>query len=127
MSIRVSSARAIGLSLAVGAALGIVSGVLFALLFDREVVYGIGAMTFLTGVIALVMGLLGALEPEQGWATGRGTQSEEMRARRSLAARVSEEHPNLQSASGWALAAWGVAVGGPLIALSVLAFHLAAR
>lgn len=125
MTANVSNAKVIGLSLLIGATLGIVSGIVFALVFDKQVIYGIGAMLFLTGLIAFVMGILGAVEPSEGWATGRGTRTQEARGRRSLAARVSEEHPRIQDASGWALAAWGTLVGLPLIGLSWLAFYLA--
>lgn len=124
MAANTSSARVIGISLLVGTGIGIVAGTLFALFFDRQVLYAIGAMLFLTGLIALVMGLLGAIEPAEGWATGTRTQ-EMGGGRRSLAARVAEEHPNIEDSSGWTLAVWGALVGLPLIALSVLAFHLA--
>lgn len=126
MQVSISSARAVGFSLLVGATVGVVSGLLFALLFDKELLYGIGTMLFFTGTIVLVVALLAALEPPEGWATARRTRPREDEGRRSLAAKVTEEHPKIESASGLALAAWGVLVGGPLLGLSILAFSLAA-
>ncbi len=125
MTANASNVRVIGISLLVGTGIGVAAGTLFAIFFDRQVLYAIGAMLFITGLIALVMGLLGAIEPSEGWATGPKT-GEAAGGRRSLAARVAEEHPGVEDSSGWALAAWGALVGLPLIALSWLAFYLAA-
>lgn len=122
---KLSSLRALLISLGVGLSIGLGAGTVFALVFDKVWTYGVGTMLFITGLIVLVMGLLGALEPKGGWATARGTQAQD-RGRRALAARVTEEHPELEEASALSLAVWAVGVGFPLIALSILAFYLAA-
>jgi len=117
----VSHPRALIVSLGVALGLAIVTGIVYALLADKILVYGIGTMLFVVGVVALAMGLLGALEPEEGWATQKRT-----RGRRSMAAKVTQQHPDLDDQSPLALGVWGVVVGGPLIALAFLAFNVAA-
>lgn len=122
---RVSSLRALGISLGIGLAIGVIAGTLYALIFDKVVIYGIGTMLFITGLVVLVIGILGAVEPEEGWATGRGTQAAQ-RDRRALGARLTREHPAFEEASPWALAIWGAGVGLPLVGLGMVAFYLAA-
>jgi hypothetical protein len=121
---KVSSARALLISLGIGLLIGVGAGSIYALVFDKVWTYGVGTMLFLTGLIVLVMGLAGALEPKEGWVTARSTQAQD-RGRRALAARLTEEHPELEDASPLSLAVWAVVVGLPLIALSFLAFNLA--
>lgn len=117
----VASPRSLLMSLAAGIALGVVIGSLYAWLADKIWVYGVGTMLFIFGVISLSMGLLGGLEPEEGWATKRRTQE-----RRSFASQLAGSRGNIEEVSPYALAIWGVAVGGPMILLSLLAFSLAA-
>ncbi len=99
-----------------------VLGTVYALVADKLLVYGIGTMSFVVDTIVLAMGLLGALEPEEGWATQKRTKG----GRRSLGAQVTQQHPDLEDASPLALGVWGVLVGAPLIGLAFLAFNLAA-
>jgi hypothetical protein len=121
---KVSGPRALLISLGVGFAIGLVSGSLFALIFDKVWLYGVGTMLFITGLIAFVMGMLGALEPREGWATGKGTKAQDRAGRHSLSARFTEEHPQVEDASPLSLAVWGALVGLPLIGLSMIAFAL---
>jgi hypothetical protein len=99
-----------GLSFGICLLLAIAGGVVFAVLADRVL-----------GIIVLGMGLLGATEPPEGWATKKDAQG-----RRSVAARAASELPEVEGVSSLALVVWAVAVGGALIALSLLAFSLAA-
>ncbi|HVF53873.1 MAG TPA: hypothetical protein VNC78_09755 [Actinomycetota bacterium] len=78
------------------------------------------------------MGLLGATEPEEGWATARratsrgaGREREGAGERRGLVATIAREHGDFESTSSWAVAVWGVVVGGTVMALSMLLFGLA--
>ncbi|CAN5718755.1 hypothetical protein BH24ACT26_BH24ACT26_21600 [soil metagenome] len=120
--VRTSGPKVLAVSLGICLFLALVGGALFAALADRVLAYGLGTGLFLVGIIVLGMGLLGAAEPPEGWATRKGTQG-----RRSVAARAAKEHPDFEGASSLALAVWSIAVGGSLIALSLLAFSLAAR
>ncbi|MGI8774182.1 MAG: hypothetical protein ACR2KQ_04080 [Actinomycetota bacterium] len=115
--------RVLAVSCGVGLAISLVAGTLFAWLGDKLWLYAVGTMLFISGMIALVVGLSGALEPREGWATGRGARSQEAQVR-SIARQVTNEHPGLEDRSGWALAVWGVVVGGGLIALAMLAFAI---
>lgn len=115
--------RVLAVSLGAGIAISLVGGTLFAWLGDKLWLYGVGTMLFISGMIALVVGLSGALEPREGWATGKGTHSAEARAR-SIARQITDEHPRLEDRSGWALAIWGIVVGGGLIALAMIAFTI---
>jgi hypothetical protein len=119
----VSSPKVIGVSLGICLALAVAGGVLFAVLADKVLAHGLGAGLFVVGMIVLAMGLLGATEPPEGWATGKSTQGQ----RRSWAARAAGEHPDIDGVSSLSLVAWAIGVGGSLIALSLLAFYLAAR
>lgn len=113
----VASPRALILSLISGIALSVVFGSLYSWMGDRLWVYGVGTMLFIFGVIALCMGLLGAVEPPEGWATRKPTQG-----RRSFAAQIANSGGDGHQGSPYALAVWGVLVGGPMIGLALLAF-----
>jgi hypothetical protein len=121
---QLSNPKVLGISLLVGLGVAIAGGVIFALVAGRVLAHGIGTGLFVVGAVALVMGLLGATEPAQGWATKPGTAAENER-RRSLAARVAKEHPDIEKVTSLGLAIWGIAVGGTLIALSMVAFVMA--
>lgn len=109
-------------SLGGGALAGILGGVLYAWLGHRSLMYGIGTGLFVVSLACLGLGLLGAIEPSQGWATHRG-----MDGRRSLVARVASEHPDIEEVSSFEIFVWGVVVGGGLMAASFWAYGLAAR
>ena len=117
----VASPRALILSFVTALGLSLVLGSLFAWLGDKVWFYAVGAVMFIIGVIVLVIGLLGAVEPKEGWATGKRN-----RGRRSLAAAVTRDHPELEEASPIQLGVWGAMVGLPLIALSFVAFTISA-
>ncbi|MFN2390302.1 MAG: hypothetical protein ABR575_11965 [Actinomycetota bacterium] len=117
---RLSGARVLLTSLAVGLGLGVTGGIVFALLARKVVFHGVGTGLFLAGLFALALGLLGATEPSDGWRTGASE-------RRSLAARTARDEGAGDEVSGVDLVVWGVIVGGGLVALSMVAFHLAAR
>lgn len=119
----VSHPRALFFSILVGTAIAVVAGGLFSLFGDRQLLYSIGSMLFGAGLIALALGLLGATEPSEGWATGVGKRRRQ-EGRRSLAAKLANQKPDLHQSSPWELAVWGVVVGGGLIGLSMLAFAL---
>jgi hypothetical protein len=121
--VHVTSPRVLALSFLTCLAIGVVGGLLFALLADRVVAHGIGTGLLVVGIIALWMALLGATEPPEGWARKRRDASES--GRRSLLARVATDHTGLEEVSSLSLALWGVAVGGSLIGLSLIAFYLA--
>jgi len=117
----VSSPKVMGVSLGVCLVLALVGGALFAVLGDRVLAHGLGTGLFVVGIVVLGMGLLGATEPPEGWASRKGKQG-----RRSMAARAASELPEGEGVSSLALVVWAVAVGGSLIALSLVAFSLAA-
>ena len=114
---RLSHLRILGISLGVGAALGVVVGLVWSLITDSSVWHAIGTWLVIVGIIALGVGMIGATEPEQGWATGRGKER-----RRPTLRLVSEQHPRLEQATSLDLAIWGIVVGGGLIGLAMLAF-----
>ena len=120
---QVSNPRVLGASLGIAGAMGVVGGALYALVTGRVLAHGVGAGLFVVGAIALVMGLLGATEPDSGWASRPGTQASG--ERRSLAARLATGHPDVERVTSASLAVWGLVVGGTLIALSMIAFLLA--
>lgn len=117
--------RVLGISLGIGITISLVAGTVFAVAADKVWLYAVGTMMFITGLVALVVGLLGALEPREGWATGKSSRTEETRAR-SIARQLAEQHPDIEDRSGWALAVWGVVVGGVLIGLAMAAFTVSA-
>ena len=116
--------KAIGISLAVAAAVASVFGIVYALIADHVLVYGVATGLLVAGLIVLGGGLLGAAEPPEGWITGRGTGRGQF-GRRSVVARIATEHPDMEDVSSWALAAWGVVVGGVLLTASVVLFEVA--
>lgn len=119
----VSHPRALAISLGVGIGSALIFGTLFAVFGDRDFAWAVGTMLMVLGLIALTMGLLGATEPEDGWATGVGS-SRRQEGRRSLAAQVSEQAPGVVRSTSVHLAVWGLVVGGGMIGLSFLAFAL---
>lgn len=100
-----------------------VAGIIYWLVGDPDISYALGTMWLIVGLIALSVGLLGAIEPTDGWAIGRGTQRRQ-EGRRSIFAKVATEAPRVQDVSSGAQAVWGLVVGGGLIGLSVLAFSI---
>lgn len=116
--------KSIAVSVALAAALGAVGGILYALLADRTLLYGIATGLLVAGLAVLAGGLLGATEPEEGWMTGRGTGRGQF-GRRSLVARIASEHPEIESISSWELAAWGIVVGGMLLTGATVLFEVA--
>jgi hypothetical protein len=123
---RVSSPRVLGVSLVVCLVVAVTGGIAFALVAGKLLAHGIGTALFVVGIAVLGIGLLGATEPSEGWATRRRRDAEGP-GRRSFAARVADEHPAVDGASSLALAVWGFAVGGTLICLAFLAFYLESR
>lgn len=120
---KVSHPKALAYSLGVGVAIAVVGGTIFAVVGDREWLYATGTVGLIVGLIAFAMGLLGAAEPDDGWATGVGRHRRQ-EGRRSLAAQVSRDAPGVQESNTWHLAAWGIIVGGGLIGLSAIALSL---
>ncbi len=120
---KVSHPKALLFSILIALAISIFFGLLFAVFGDRSVAYAIGTVLFIVGVIAMTMGLLGAVEPSEGWATGIGKRRRQ-EGRRSLMAKVSNGSEQIEEVTGWALLVWGVVVGGLMIALAFGAFAL---
>ena len=115
----VASPRVLAISLLSGIALSVFFGSLYSWLGDRLWVYGVGTMLFIFGIVALCMGLLGATEPPEGWATRKPTDG-----RRSFASQIAGAGEGSE-VSPYALAIWGIFVGGPMILLAFLAFSRA--
>lgn len=109
--------RALIISLLSGIALSVAFGSLYSWLGDRLWTYAVGTMLFIFGIIALCMGLLGAVEPPDGWATRKPTQG-----RRSFASQIASSGGHEPQGSPYALAVWGIVVGGPMILLALFAF-----
>ena len=107
-------------SLGLAAAGGVVGGLVYSWLGDRSVTYGIGTGLFLVSLMCLALGLLGATEPNEGWAAHRGKEG-----RRSLVARVATEHPEIEQVSSLELFVWGLIVGGGLMAASFVVYEWA--
>ena len=117
----VSSPRALLLSFTVAIVTSLVIGSIYAWLGSKVWAYAVGTVLFIIGIIVLVVGLLGAVEPKDGWATRKKTEG-----RRSVAVQVTREHPELNEATPAQLGAWGALVGLPLIGLGLLAFSVSA-
>ena len=123
------SIRLIGVSFAVCLTVGVVAGLLFAWLGHRDMWYALGTGLVIVGLVALAMGLLGATEPKEGWATsrgrigGRGREGSVPGERQSMMARVGTDS---QQMSSWEMVVWGVVVGGGLLLLGGGCFALAA-
>jgi len=116
---RLSNLRILVISLGVGIGSGLLGGVAWAALTDKVVWHGIGTGWIILGIVAFGIGMIGATEPPQGWATSRKRNER----RRSALRTVSDEHPKPETASSLDLAVWGLVVGGGLIGLSMLAFR----
>lgn len=114
---RLIDLRILVVSLGVGTAIGVVGGLVWSLIADSSVWHGIGTWLVIVGIVSFGVGLIGATEPEQGWATDRRKER-----RRPTLRLVSEQHPRLQQATSLDLAVWGIVVGGGLIGLAMLAF-----
>jgi hypothetical protein len=117
---RLSNLRILVICLGVGIGLGLLGGVAWAALADKALWHGIGTGWIILGIVAFGVGMIGATEPPEGWATRR-KRSE----RRSALRTVSQEHPRLEGAGSLDLAVWGLVVGGGLIGLAMLAFKWA--
>jgi hypothetical protein len=116
--------KSVAVSLALAAAVGALGGILYALLGDVTMLYGIATGLLVAGLVALAAGLLGATEPSEGWFTGKGTQRGQF-GRRSVVARIATEHPEIDDVSSWELALWGVLVGGALMVAAGFLFEAA--
>ena len=120
---KLNSLRVLGLSIAIATAVGAVLGLLFALLGDRQIFYGIGTGLFVAGIGCAATGLLGATEPPEGWASQRRRHPEG--GRQGMIARIAEsEVEDPEVVPSWPMAVWGIVVGGTLLGLSAAAFSL---
>jgi hypothetical protein len=116
--------KSIAASVLIAGAVGALGGVVYALLADRTMAYGIATGLLVAGLATLAGGLLGATEPQEGWMTGRGTGRGQF-GRRSIVARIATEHPDIEGVSSWELAIWGIVVGGVLLTAATLLFEAA--
>ncbi|HEV2757853.1 MAG TPA: hypothetical protein VG318_18995 [Actinomycetota bacterium] len=116
--------KSIAASILLAGAAGTLGGVVYALLADRTILYGIATGVLIAGLATLAGGLLGATEPQEGWMTGRGTGRGQF-GRRSIIARIASEHPDIESVSSLELAVWGIAVGGILLTIATFLFEAA--
>lgn len=119
----VSHPKALLISIGAGTALSVVGAAFFVVLSEWDFVYALGTMLLVVGLVALALGLLGATEPPEGWATGRGRNRRQV-GRRSLLAQAGSQATGSEQTESLSLAAWGVIVGGVHILLGVLAFSL---
>jgi hypothetical protein len=119
----IASPRVLLISIGVGLALSVLLGGIYSLLGERSFLYAIGTVSFVLGLVALAVGLLGGAEPQEGWATGRGANRRQ-EGRRSMVAKATREADAIEEVTSGALIAWGVIVGGGLIVLSMVAFGL---
>lgn len=116
--------KSVLVSLVVAGTLGSVFGIIYALVADAVLLYGVATGLMVAGLFVLAGGLLGATEPPEGWMTGRATGRGQI-GRRSIVARIATEHPDIEDVSSWELAAWGVIVGGLLVGTSFVLFEVA--
>ncbi|HEX2296627.1 MAG TPA: hypothetical protein VHN37_15145 [Actinomycetota bacterium] len=116
--------KSIAVSLLVAGVLGAGFGVVYALIADQTLTYGVATGLLVAGLFVLGGGLLGATEPAEGWMTGRGTGRGQF-GRRSIVARIATEHPDIEDVSSWELAVWGVVVGGILLGAGLVLFEVA--
>lgn len=119
----VSHPKVLGISLASGIIAAAVVGGLFVIVGDWDFMYAWGTVLLVLGLMALALGLLGATEPPDGWATGRGPNRRQA-GRRSFLAQVTHQAPGVEKTGSLSLAVWGVAVGGGLIVAGLAAFSL---
>lgn len=119
----VSHPRALAISILAGIVVSVLGALLFTWLGDFDFAYAFGTTLLIVGLIALALGLLGATEPPDGWATGRGPNRRQV-GRRSLLAQMGGQVPGVERTESLSLAAWGVIVGGAHILLGLLAFSL---
>jgi hypothetical protein len=125
--VQLSNIRVLGMCLLIGVGVGLAGGVIYAVAAGKLIAHGIGTGLLVVGLIALALGLLGATEPPEGWSLKRKPTQDDVMPRRSFAARAAYEHPSIDNkVSSVSLAIWGLVVGGGLIALSMLAFRIAA-
>lgn len=110
--------KSVALSLGVTGGLGSAVGIVYALLSDHPLLYGVGVGLLVAGILVLGGGLLGATEPPEGWITGKGTGRGQF-GRTSLVARIATEHPDIDDVSSWELAAWAFIVGGTLLGTAI--------
>lgn len=118
------SLRILGLSLLVGALVGVAGGLAFALLGGRVIAHGIGTGLLIVGLVAFGLGVLGATEPPQGWSARRAGRGAPEPGRRSFGARLAGDLQP-EPVTSLDLLVWGVVVGGGLIAASMVAFTVA--
>lgn len=116
--------KSVTVSLAIAAGLGSAVGLIYAVIADERLLYGVATGLLVAGILVLGGGLLGATEPPEGWITGRGTGRGQF-GRRSLVARIATEHPDIEDVSSWELAAWAFVVGGALLGTALFLFELA--
>lgn len=116
--------KSVAASVAFAGVGGVLIGLVFAVVADHPVLYGVATGQLVAGLVVLGGGLLGAAEPPDGWMTGRGPARGQY-GRRSVVARIASEHPDVEEISSWELAAWGLVVGGLLIGLALFLFELA--
>lgn len=116
--------KSVAASLAVAGGLGSALGIVYALIADQPLLYGVATGLLVAGILVLGGGLLGAAEPPEGWITGRGTGRGQF-GRTSLVARIASEHPDIEDVSSWELAAWAFVVGGILLGSAVVLFEVA--
>lgn len=114
--------RLIVLSFAVCLGLGVFGGLLYSWLGGRDLWYGLGTGLLLVGLVALAVGLLGAAEPKEGWATSRGRLTGPQGERQSMVARLGGGSEEMSS---WEMLVWGLVVGGGLVLLAVGCYALA--